>query len=138
AELRVLRQQRDEPVDVIRFESGGVVHEQLFVIRIALVGLISAHRSSGAEERRVHRGRRRLQQISALACRPREHVPQDEHHPLPRWERLQRRDERESDGISDRGEDRKSTRLNSSHVSISYAVFCLKKKKKDDKESMKT
>src|SRR5699024_12470791 len=26
--------------------------------------------------------------------------------------------------------DRKSTRLNSSHVSISYAVFCLKKKKK--------
>src|SRR5690349_22948133 len=29
-----------------------------------------------------------------------------------------------------RGEDRKSTRLNSSHVEISYAVFCLKKKKK--------
>src|SRR5690625_5101710 len=28
------------------------------------------------------------------------------------------------------GEDRKSTRLNSSHVAISYAVFCLKKKKK--------
>src|SRR5690242_20772414 len=26
--------------------------------------------------------------------------------------------------------DRKSTRLNSSHMSISYAVFCLKKKKK--------
>src|SRR5690625_6897713 len=28
-------------------------------------------------------------------------------------------------------EDRKSTRLNSSHVAISYAVFCLKKKKKN-------
>src|SRR5690242_20861685 len=28
------------------------------------------------------------------------------------------------------GVDRKSTRLNSSHMSISYAVFCLKKKKK--------
>src|SRR3989442_2856462 len=28
------------------------------------------------------------------------------------------------------GADRKSTRLNSSHVRISYAVFCLKKKKK--------
>src|SRR5258707_8846253 len=27
--------------------------------------------------------------------------------------------------------DRKSTRLNSSHANISYAVFCLKKKKKD-------
>src|SRR5690348_17556464 len=30
-------------------------------------------------------------------------------------------------------EDRKSTRLNSSHPSISYAVFCLKKKKKHSK-----
>src|SRR5688572_31950505 len=29
-----------------------------------------------------------------------------------------------------RGRDRKSTRLNSSHSQISYAVFCLKKKKK--------
>src|SRR3712207_7910153 len=29
-----------------------------------------------------------------------------------------------------RAEDRKSTRLNSSHANISYAVFCLKKKKK--------
>src|SRR5690554_7531173 len=31
-----------------------------------------------------------------------------------------------------RAADRKSTRLNSSHVRISYAVFCLKKKKNDD------
>src|SRR5699024_11445179 len=31
--------------------------------------------------------------------------------------------------------DRKSTRLNSSHVSISYAVFCLKKKTKDKTQS---
>src|SRR5690625_5709903 len=30
-----------------------------------------------------------------------------------------------------KGTDRKSTRLNSSHVAISYAVFCLKKKKTD-------
>src|SRR5207253_8164456 len=29
--------------------------------------------------------------------------------------------------------DRKSTRLNSSHVAISYAVFCLKKKKNTDR-----
>src|SRR5690606_42027080 len=33
-------------------------------------------------------------------------------------------------------EDRKSTRLNSSHVKISYAVFCLKKKRKDTKCQM--
>src|SRR5699024_11442808 len=32
--------------------------------------------------------------------------------------------------------DRKSTRLNSSHVSISYAVFCLKKKKKKKRQKI--
>src|SRR5690242_21615037 len=32
-------------------------------------------------------------------------------------------------GVRFAHEDRKSTRLNSSHMSISYAVFCLKKKK---------
>src|SRR3712207_8601512 len=41
----------------------------------------------------------------------------------------------ESNGIAERfvrtlKEDRKSTRLNSSHANISYAVFCLKKKNK--------
>src|SRR2546427_1596730 len=35
------------------------------------------------------------------------------------------------DSIFQRSEDRKSTRLNSSHSQISYAVFCLKKKKED-------
>src|SRR5688572_31590662 len=33
--------------------------------------------------------------------------------------------------VADDQEDRKSTRLNSSHSQISYAVFCLKKKKKE-------
>src|SRR2546427_9561019 len=32
--------------------------------------------------------------------------------------------------------DRKSTRLNSSHSQISYAVFCLKKKKKNNTENL--
>src|SRR5690349_22460179 len=32
--------------------------------------------------------------------------------------------------------DRKSTRLNSSHVEISYAVFCLKKKKKKKQKTI--
>src|SRR5690606_41468251 len=35
----------------------------------------------------------------------------------------------EEEGDEEEGQDRKSTRLNSSHVKISYAVFCLKKKK---------
>src|SRR5689334_23914897 len=44
-----------------------------------------------------------------------------------------RLDRTRADGESARVEDRKSTRLNSSHISISYAVFCLKKKKKKKK-----
>src|SRR5690348_18017112 len=38
------------------------------------------------------------------------------------------------DDADARRQDRKSTRLNSSHPSISYAVFCLKKKKKTRSE----
>src|SRR5438445_7396634 len=39
-------------------------------------------------------------------------------------------------GVRGGGErDRKSTRLNSSHANISYAVFCLKKKKKKEKNT---
>src|SRR5438874_10343297 len=42
-------------------------------------------------------------------------------------------------GFSKRAcQDRKSTRLNSSHVEISYAVFCLKKKKKNKKKIQRT
>src|SRR5438034_3009746 len=37
-------------------------------------------------------------------------------------------------GLDARGRDRKSTRLNSSHTVISYAVFCLKKKKNQKKQ----
>src|SRR5438445_7553797 len=39
------------------------------------------------------------------------------------------RPHRERETARERAEDRKSTRLNSSHANISYAVFCLKKKK---------
>src|SRR5437870_7235088 len=38
-------------------------------------------------------------------------------------------DEAAAPALGEAGEDRKSTRLNSSHVAISYAVFCLKKKR---------
>src|SRR3712207_7641927 len=38
---------------------------------------------------------------------------------------------REAEGVGEALGDRKSTRLNSSHANISYAVFCLKKKKKN-------
>src|SRR5207302_9093017 len=41
------------------------------------------------------------------------------------------------ESCADFRQDRKSTRLNSSHVKISYAVFCLKKKKKKKKKEKK-
>src|SRR3712207_8564967 len=44
--------------------------------------------------------------------------------------RLGHRLRRADDAIQQQPEDRKSTRLNSSHANISYAVFCLKKKKR--------
>src|SRR5690349_23996672 len=47
----------------------------------------------------------------------------------PLWHRAGRRDRIHSTAGAIRRRDRKSTRLNSSHVEISYAVFCLKKKK---------
>src|SRR6476660_10386697 len=53
--------------------------------------------------------------------------------------RRARRTRRRAAGVRDtraspaRVRDRKSTRLNSSHQIISYAVFCLKKKKKDSR-----
>src|SRR5947199_4544881 len=37
--------------------------------------------------------------------------------------------------LREHGEDRKSTRLNSSHLGISYAVFCLKKKRIPEKNN---
>src|SRR5690554_7564526 len=47
------------------------------------------------------------------------------------WEKLHR------EAKKVQNEDRKSTRLNSSHVRISYAVFCLKKKKKNKEQKKK-
>src|SRR5687768_17941187 len=55
-------------------------------------------------------------------------LPRDRNALADRRDALQHPGVREPDVAGD--EDRKSTRLNSSHGYISYAVFCLKKKKK--------
>src|SRR2546427_5658816 len=69
--------------------------------------------------RRVRAAGDREQIVDAAVRRPVGvlHEPRLAHRPF-------RRDER-GNGV---GRDRKSTRLNSSHSQISYAVFCLKKK----------
>src|SRR5699024_11288219 len=63
-------------------------------------------------------------------------------HPTPHADTEEQdacRDEGEDDRDRERHRegDRKSTRLNSSHVSISYAVFCLKKKKNNKTKTEK-
>src|SRR5699024_11233630 len=68
----------------------------------------------GAQQLAVHQLRHAVQR--------REEPDEDEHRAAPH----ERGARSSSDG--DGAQDRKSTRLNSSHVSISYAVFCLKKK----------
>src|SRR5260221_12665936 len=53
------------------------------------------------------------------------------HDALPIFEHYHRRHQLGDGGDGHDLVDRKSTRLNSSHTVISYAVFCLKKKKKN-------
>src|SRR5205814_10195749 len=65
-------------------------------------------------------------------------APEDRHLPLRRGHvaQVHAADQLHLQQPRDRG-DRKSTRLNSSHLGISYAVFCLKKKKKKQKTKNK-
>src|SRR5690349_23699612 len=58
-----------------------------------------------------------------------DHVPQFELEDLSLLDLVGAHDAPLCQGGMQIDEDRKSTRLNSSHVEISYAVFCLKKKK---------
>src|SRR5690242_21043833 len=77
-------------------------------------------RSSDLQPRR-HCPRRRQPARQADRARP------------PRSCRVRERKARGGAHRTRRSRDRKSTRLNSSHMSISYAVFCLKKKINDAK-----
>jgi len=87
-------------------------------------------------------GRRLLRTTGACAvhcryCFRREYPYADDNASARGWqpvvERL-RRDHGATEIILSGGEDRKSTRLNSSHITNSYAVFCLKKKKNTQKQ----
>src|SRR6266566_4812121 len=78
----------------------------------------------------LHRRRARRHEAPRGACRAR----------APRESRERRRarvPRRTRHAAAKRARDRKSTRLNSSHLVISYAVFCLKKKKKKKKKNYK-
>src|SRR5690349_23651341 len=67
-----------------------------------------------------------------LVCRLEAQHRQDRSENLLLLETHSRAHTAENRRLVEESVDRKSTRLNSSHVEISYAVFCLKKKKKQD------
>src|SRR3712207_7267435 len=71
-------------------------------------------------------GRRGRPSLKATQRRPAASATEEPGHLLLRL-RVRRRGGAQCDGDLDR----KSTRLNSSHANISYAVFCLKKKTRD-------
>src|SRR5947209_16534937 len=58
-------------------------------------------------------------------------------HVRARRSTVHRAERRPALHVHARHQDRKSTRLNSSHANISYAVFCLKKKKNRKKQTRK-
>src|SRR5690625_5595048 len=66
--------------------------------------------------------------IAGAEQEPDRHTP-DMHEPCEGCDQEQRQPKDDMQFVDER-RDRKSTRLNSSHVAISYAVFCLKKKRK--------
>src|SRR5207245_11164511 len=75
---------------------------------------------------------RRSSDLDRLPGRPRAAGSRRARHP-PRLVRRAARTSPSERTARETVRDRKSTRLNSSHGSISYAVFCLKKKKKKHK-----
>src|SRR5438270_6178425 len=96
--------------------SGELRHHQLFHLQL-IAERETGHRPLGAAELRAGR-RPGVDEPSATddLIPPAMGVPVDDHVGRTRF--------------INPGSDRKSTRLNSSHSQISYAVFCLKKKKK--------
>src|SRR5256886_9353111 len=74
--------------------------------------------------------------VGARGLRRRPHAPGDAHRQVRRRGGTQPHLRGDREGRELPRADRKSTRLNSSHSQISYAVFCLKKKKKQLVDSL--
>src|SRR2546426_11854710 len=121
AELWRLRSGRRQHVAVAARAAAAAFRSERY-LRVALAGAPGVRQPGAVRERDRPRGRGggghgRTTAPSGPGARPRDGIP-----------RGLRRDGG-ARASSARG-DRKSTRLNSSHLVISYAVFCLKKKKK--------
>src|SRR3712207_8508646 len=93
--------------------------------RSTLVPYTTLFRSRGRGS--VRRDAERARRDAERAQREAERARREAERAIERAQLETARDWRET--VRYRWEDRKSTRLNSSHANISYAVFCLKKKK---------
>src|SRR3712207_8057715 len=67
--------------------------------------------------------------VTQLDIRPRPPEREDKLTVWPYWPTKMRTSSSQAEGAEREFQDRKSTRLNSSHANISYAVFCLTKNK---------
>src|SRR2546426_1059019 len=108
-------------VDGLARASGAAVHDRAQIERLVVIRVRGEHGGQLARgSRKVAAVERDLGQRDARLGRARGGL-----------QRRARAALRDRDIADDGGDgDRKSTRLNSSHLVISYAVFCLKKKKK--------
>src|SRR5207245_6329107 len=105
--------------DPARFEDGKAV--------VSYVGMIPSEYSSGGQQRLGGLSKQGNPFLRFLWCEAAVHAVRRD----PELQRFYRRKLAQK-GLG-KARDRKSTRLNSSHGSISYAVFCLKKKMKEQR-----
>src|SRR6266496_1844802 len=125
---RALGRTRERARQLAAFRACLVTYSPLITINVSSRRARAADEQPRAGDRRGDGPLARLRGVArAEARRPRLHPgarrqPGGHQHAEPRVARARR--------LPPLRRDRKSTRLNSSHVEISYAVFCLKKKKK--------
>src|SRR5690606_40246790 len=96
------------------------------VCRTEHVEAASGHQGREAGPIEIPDVARRMHHVPASAFQPRLEAAEIRHRDVEKPARLQHA--MQLLHVLDRRIDRKSTRLNSSHVKISYAVFCLRKK----------
>src|SRR5256884_6154358 len=107
------------------FHPAGLIEK----LKQKIASLQQQWRSTRAENERLRKENEQLRQEQGRLRGERERLREENERLKRQLEEAQRANKRQAAPFSSRNRDRKSTRLNSSHGYISYAVFCLKKKK---------
>src|SRR5438105_7923113 len=107
------------------FHPAGLIEK----LKQKIVSLTQQWRSTRRENERLRKEIEQLRQEQGRLRGERERLREENERLKRQLEEAQRANKRQAAPFSRDHRDRKSTRLNSSHEWISYAVFCLKKKK---------